>query len=114
MSYKELIATATVLSHNIKVMHWNMEGCGFKPIHKEFDEVYELIEDHQDAFVERERALMRFPDSSLSACIRDSRVKETKQGKVTTCEAVSRLIADLTTYVMLIKEKRVDASKEAD
>jgi len=52
MKIKLLLSALVFHSHNIKLLHWNVEGLHFDIVHKTLDEYYKMLQDYTDEVAE--------------------------------------------------------------
>lgn len=62
----ERLADGINLALHAKSAHWNVRGPNFIALHKLFDEIYHIVEDHTDEIAERLTALGGFAESDLA------------------------------------------------
>ncbi len=71
-----LIATQSVLYHNLRNYHWNVVGKNFLEYHSFFEELYSHQQESIDELAERIRALNDFPLSVMSKYLEWSLIEE--------------------------------------
>lgn len=109
--YLSSLAVLNVKLHNL---HWNVLGPDFVAVHKFTEELYEEVFESYDAVAERLKMREEFPLTTLKDYLENSIIVELPSKHFAIHEVLEILAEDLHKMLILAKEVRELADKEAD
>jgi starvation-inducible DNA-binding protein len=83
-----ILTDLIALGRVIKQLHWNVIGTGFRSIHLQLDEIYELVDNAVDEVAERMVATGHSPDGRLKNAAENAEIEDAPPGFQAVAEVV--------------------------
>ncbi|WP_248724504.1 Dps family protein [Seonamhaeicola sp. ML3] len=90
---RQLMADYTIFYLKMRNFHWDVVGSDFFELHQEFENEYNITNEHIDILAERIRSFGLKPSMNMAAILERSKVQETNTEK-TSIEMVEELLMD--------------------
>ncbi len=101
---RRFLADQHVLYQKTRLMHWNLEGSRFDPLHRLFEEQYEAVAAGIDAVAERIRMLDGTAPAAMRELVRLARLGEIDARPIDGDDAIALLLADHEALVRTLRD----------
>ena len=101
---QRLLADYSIMYQNVRGFHWNITGTRFFELHKQFEELYNLLSNIIDEVAERIRVLSSKPNHRFTEYLEISDLPEFDLSEKTTHDIVHHVVSSLSTLIKVQRE----------
>jgi starvation-inducible DNA-binding protein len=103
-SLNTLLADEHILYIKTRKAHWNVEGPDFLSVHRFFEEQYKELQEMIDEIAERIRTIGHFPEATLAAFLKETRLTEETREKNDSAGFMKSLLQDHEAIIIHLRE----------